>query len=86
MYNMPGEMRLKDRFVDVSNVQLLTDSEEVSRTKTEVRDGQKVRVLKKNNQVVTKNSLVTEAEAGTKTAKKSDKAKTTKKSTTKAKK
>ncbi len=54
MYNVPGEMRTKDRLVDASNVQLLTNKDQVSRIKIEFQDGKKVRVLKKTGKIVAK--------------------------------
>ncbi|GEM_PF-1016757 len=54
MYKIPGEMRLKDRLIDVSNVQLVTDDGQVSRVAIEVIEGKKVRVYKKTGQKVEK--------------------------------
>lgn len=50
----PGAKLETDRTINVSNLQLITESGLVSRSKVEIKDGKKVRVYKKDNQVVTK--------------------------------
>lgn len=50
----PGAKLETDRTINVSNLQLITPDGEVSRVKIEVQDGKKLRVYKKNSQVVEK--------------------------------
>jgi len=57
MYNLPGQMKTKDRLIDVSNVQLVTEAGQVSRVAIVSNNGRKVRVLKKNGQIVVKSTL-----------------------------
>ncbi len=57
MYNLPGQIKTKDRLIDVSNVQLITENGQVSRVGIVINNGRKVRVLKKNGQIVVKSTL-----------------------------
>jgi large subunit ribosomal protein L24 len=61
MYNLPGQIKSKERLIDVSNVQLITEDGQVSRVAIAIDNGRKVRILKKTGQVVVKaSSLETE--------------------------
>jgi ribosomal protein L24 len=61
MYNLPGQIKSKERLIDVSNVQLVTEDGQVSRVAIAIDNGRKVRILKKTGQVVVKaSSLETE--------------------------
>lgn len=50
----PGSQSYIDRTLDISNVSLITEDSVVSKSKIEVTDGKKVRVLKKNQKPVIK--------------------------------
>jgi len=54
MYNLPGQMKSKERLIDVSNVRLVTDGDQVSRVGIDFRDGKKIRVYKKTGEPVVK--------------------------------
>jgi large subunit ribosomal protein L24 len=55
----PGAKLETDRTINVSNLQLITPDGIVSRVKIEVQNGKKVRVYKKNSQVVEKVKVAT---------------------------
>lgn len=56
----PGSQTFIDRTLDISNVSLITEDSKISKSKIEVKDGKKVRVLKKNSSLVTKEVLKVE--------------------------
>ncbi len=46
-YNIPGEMKLKDRFIDASNVSLVDEKGKISKVKIDIsKEGKKTRILK----------------------------------------
>jgi len=53
-YNLPGMQTEVDRKVDVSNLSLVTSVNELSKVKIELKDGKKVRILKKDSSLVEK--------------------------------
>ena len=53
----PGSQTFIDRTLDISNVALITEDSIVSKSKIEVKDGKKVRVLKKNQAIVIKEAF-----------------------------
>jgi len=53
----PGSQSFIDRTIDISNVSLITENNLVSKSKIEVKDGKKVRILKKNQKQVIKEVL-----------------------------
>lgn len=92
-YNMPGEMKTKARLIDISNVQLVTKEDQVSRSKVEIRDGKKIRLLKKTGEIVTKTTPTPtvknqeiQEKTDTKAVKPKKEAKSSSKTTTKTKK
>ncbi len=90
MYNIPGEMRLKDRLIDVSNVQLVTDDGQISRVEIKMIEGKKVRVYKKTGKKVEKFAIQNEQQkeepqANSEEAKKAPTKKSTKSKSTKSK-
>ena len=54
----PGSQSYVDRTLDISNVTLITDTNIISKSKIEIKDGKKVRVLKKNQAVVVKEVIM----------------------------
>jgi len=50
----PGSQTMVERKIDSSNVSLVTDKGEISKSKVEIQGDKKVRVLKKNSEVVVK--------------------------------
>jgi ribosomal protein L24 len=79
-YGMPGQMTMTDRFIDSSNVMLVNDKGEISRSKVVTEKGKKVRKLSKSNKLVTKSSTVKADDSSIKKLT-SGKTKSTKKST-----
>lgn len=77
--NMPGMMYQVDRLIDASNVALVTSKGDVSKVKTEEKDGKKARVLKKTGEVVKKAETAKKKEEDKKDEKKKSKKKETKK-------
>jgi ribosomal protein L24 len=53
----PGQQFDTDRTVDISNLSLF-DGKAISKSKVEVKDNKKVRVLKKTNAIVTKEKVL----------------------------
>jgi len=82
-YNQPGQQLEIDRMLDLSNLSLVTSDGKVSKVKIELKDGKKVRVLKKNSQELTLN--YTSKKALAKLTDKAPEKKETKKETTKTK-
>jgi large subunit ribosomal protein L24 len=54
----PGLKLETDRTIDLSNLSLLTDDNTISKSKIELLNGKKVRVLKKNNQTVSNVKII----------------------------
>lgn len=50
----PGSQTMVERKIDSSNVSLITDKGEISKSKVEIKEGKKVRILKKNSAIVEK--------------------------------
>lgn len=56
--NYPGSMNQVDRFIDVSNLSLLTSDLKLSKVKISIdENGKKTRILKKNGALVNKNII-----------------------------
>ncbi|MEI6728474.1 MAG: KOW motif-containing protein [bacterium] len=56
----PGSQTMVERKIDSSNVSLVTDKGEISKSKVEIQGDKKVRVLKKNSEIVVKSKPETE--------------------------
>ena len=59
-FNVPGQMLNTDRMIDISNVSLITGSNNLSKVSINVdpKTNKKSRILKKDNSVVEKNIIV----------------------------
>lgn len=53
----PGSQYMVDRMIDVSNIRMVTADGQTTGIKIEIQDGKKVRVMKKNGEVVVNNKV-----------------------------
>jgi len=58
----PGSQTYIDRTLDISNVSLITEKNEISKSKIDIIEGKKVRILKKDSTPVIREKIVKKTE------------------------